>query len=230
MKNNIIINVIKLNKNINENNKENIICPICKNLVFLNIDEDNVIILDKCIERHKNEYSLKEFLEKKDIEKNGVKCDICNNNQYLYNNNFYVCTCKKNICQLCMRNHNKNKEHNLLSFNKKFSNCNKHLIEYVSYCSLCNINLCINCEKEHYNHKNRIILYKKEKFDDKKKIEKVNEIKVNLSKINEYKNEISQIKDLFNNLFENINEELDNYNKLFHLIINIMNNLNYQNI
>ena len=96
-----------------------------------------------------------------------------------------------------MIDHVKNKEHNLLYFNKIYSNCNKHLIEFASYCSLCNINLCKNCEKEHYNHKNKIILYKKEILDDKRRKEIEKETKSNITKVNEYKNEIDQINDSF---------------------------------
>ena len=114
-----------------------------------------------------------------------------------------------------MVNHIKVKGHNLLFYNKRYSNCNKHLIELVSYCSLCNINLCEKCEKEHNNHKNKIILYKKEKLDDKKKKEIENEIKEYKSKINEYKKGINQINDLFKYFIRNMNEELDYYNKIF---------------
>jgi len=206
-KNNIIITVIK--KNIIKNNIENIICPECQELTFLNINEDNIIKLDNCINNHKKEYSINEFIENQEneeIKENKIKCDICNNDKSLYNNNFYICTCKKNICQLCIINHTKDKDHNVLYYNQKYSFCNKHLFEFISYCSLCNMNLCKNCEKEHEKHKNKIILYKKEKLDDKKKkeIEIEIEIKNNLEKINEYKNEINQIKDMFNVYIKNI--------------------------
>jgi len=231
-KNNIIITVIKKSKT--KNNIENIICPACKELAFLNINEDNIIKLDNCKYNHKNEYSLNEFieyLENEEIKENKIICDICNNVKSLYNNNFYICICKKNVCQLCMINHIKNKEHNILYYNKKYSYCTKHITEFISYCSLCNINLCKNCEKEHENHKNKIILYKKEKLNDKRKKEIEKEIKDNIEKINEYKNEINYINSMFNIYIKKINEELDNYNKLFNKMIIILNNLsNYQNI
>ena len=223
-KNNIIITVVK-RRNKKEMKNDNIICPECKNLAFLNINEDNMIKIDNCINKHKNEYSIKEFIENQEMKENEIICDICKNNQNLYNNNFYICTCGKNICQLCMINHIKNREHNLLYYNKRYSYCNKHQIEYVSYCSNCNINLCEKCEKEHYNHKNKIILYKKE-IEEKKKKEIEKEIKDNILKINEYKNEINQINDSFSNMIKNINEELDNYNKLLNKMNNILDNLN----
>ena len=228
-KNNIIITVIKKNKI--KSDIGNIICPECQELTFLNINEDNIIKLDNCINNHKNEYSINEFIENEEIKENEIKCNICNNSKSLYNNNFYICTCKKNVCQLCMINHIKDKEHNILYYNKRYSFCNKHLFKFVSYCSLCKMNLCINCEKEHENHKNKIILYKKENLVDKKKKEIEKEIKDNIEKIRKYKNEINDINDMFKVYLKKINEELDNYNKLFNKMIIILNNLsNYQNI
>ena len=169
---------------------------------------------------HKIEYSINEFIESQEneeIKENKIKCDLCNNDKSLYNNNFYICTCKKNICQLCMINHIKNKEHNIFYYNKRYSYCNKHLIEFASYCSLCKMNLCEICEKDHKKNKNKIILYKKEKLDDKKKKEIEKEIKDNIEKINEYKNEINQINDIFKVFIKKINKDLDNYliNKLY---------------
>ena len=112
IKKNIIITVIKKSEKEIKDDIGNIFCPQCKNLAFLNINE-NIFNLNNCVNKHKNEYSINEFIKKQDIEKNEIKCDICNNNKSLYNNNFYICTCKKNICQLCMINHIKNKGHNL---------------------------------------------------------------------------------------------------------------------
>ena len=75
-------------------------------------------------------------MESQEMEENEIKCDLCKNNKYLYNNNFYICTCKKYICQLCMINHIKNKEHNVLYYDRRYSYCNIHMIEYSSYCQI----------------------------------------------------------------------------------------------
>ena len=91
----IIITVIKINKTKLKNDIGNIICPECKKLAFLNINEDNFIKLDNCINNHKNEYLINEFIENQRIKENEIKCDICNNDKSLYNNNFYICNCKK---------------------------------------------------------------------------------------------------------------------------------------
>ena len=60
-KNNIIITVIKKNKSKNKNDIENIICPECQKLAFLNINDDNIIKIDNCINKHKNEYSIRKW-------------------------------------------------------------------------------------------------------------------------------------------------------------------------
>ena len=52
--NNIIITVIKGNKKKIKNEIRNIICPECKNLTFFNINKDNIIKIDYCINKHKN--------------------------------------------------------------------------------------------------------------------------------------------------------------------------------
>ena len=186
---NIIISVFRMIKNNKINEIENIICPICKNLTFFNINEDHINI-NNCKNKHKNKYSINEFIEKQHIDENDIKCYICNNKKYLYNDNFYICSCGKYICQLCTKIHKQNDNHNLLYYKKRYSYCNKHIYEFISYCSLCNSNLCEKCEKEHYNHKNKIILYKKEKkekLNEKKKQEKENELKDNILKIKQYK-------------------------------------------
>ena len=156
--NNIIITVKKIKKEKMKEDIGSITCSECKELAFMNINEENIIKIDNCINKHKNKYTINEFIENEEKKENEIICDICKNKKYIYNNdNFYICTCGKNICQICMINHIKNKDHNLLYYYKRYSHCNKHLIEYVSYCSNCNKNLCEKCEKEHIKHKNKII-------------------------------------------------------------------------
>ena len=124
-KNRVNITVIKKNKNKIKDEIGSIICPKCRNLAFFNINEDNIIKLDNCINQHKNEYSINEFIENQEYKEKEIICDICKNDQSLYNENFFICSCKKSICQLCMANHMKKKEHNLLYYNKRYSCCNQ---------------------------------------------------------------------------------------------------------
>ena len=84
---NIIISVVNLQKQqINEKLK-NIICPKCKNLIQMNIEENN-ILLDKCPYNHKYTYNnIKAFIENQKI-KDDIKCKKCKN--YLFNYNIIL--------------------------------------------------------------------------------------------------------------------------------------------
>ena len=99
----IIINMLKSNKNIiisvynlninqkNDNVYENLICPNCKNLTFLNFNGSNLNNWkNKNINNCSFEYkSITEFMNEQIIDEEEIKCNICNNNKYLYGNNFY---------------------------------------------------------------------------------------------------------------------------------------------
>ena len=127
-KSEIIINMLKSNKNIiisvynlniiqkNDNIYENLICPNCKNLTFLNLNDNNInICKNKNINECSYEYkSITEFINNQIIDEKEIKCSICNNNKYLYGNNFYICSCNNKICQLFINKHEKNKKHNLI--------------------------------------------------------------------------------------------------------------------
>jgi len=240
-----ILNIFKSNKNIisvynlninykNDNLCDNLICPSCKNLTFLNISDNNII--NNCKNQHMNECSyeynsITEFMNNQIIDEKDIKCNFCNNNKYLYGNNFYIFSGNNKICQLCINKHGKNNKHNLIYYNLRYTNCSKHFIEFISYCSSCNLNLCQKCEKEHENHKNKIIIYKKEIPNDKKINEIRREIDLMISNIEQYKIEINHLKDIFNYFIINLNEDMDNYIKLNNKISLLLNNLkNYQNI
>ena len=75
-------------------------------MAILNFEEDNIII-NKCINNHNNKYYIGDIFMK-DQYINELKCDICNNDKYLYNDNFYLCSCNKYICPLCINNIIKN--------------------------------------------------------------------------------------------------------------------------
>ena len=181
---NNIISVYNLNVNFNQkkdNIYENLICPNCKNLTFLNLNDNNI---NNCKNHNTNESSyeyksIMEFMNNQIIDEKEIKCNLCNNKKSLYRNNFYICSCNKKVCQLCINKHKNNKKHKLMFYNKRYTICNKHLIEFISYCSICNLNLCEKCEKAHENHKNKIIIYKKEIPNGKK----INEIKKDIKLI-----------------------------------------------
>ena len=227
----LIIQVFrKTKKKYNNDELENIICPECKDLTFININGDNINI-NGCINKHKKAYTINEFMKMQYIDEKEIKCDRCKNNKYLYNDNFYICSCKLKFCQLCFYKHKKKEGHNLIYFNKRYSICKKHISEFISYCTICNRNLCEKCEEEDINHKNNIIIFKKEKPNDKNIKEKKKEIIENIFKIKKYKIHINLVTKLFNNFILNLNEDIDNYIKIYNKMNILLDNMNnYENI
>ena len=67
---NMTILVFKLNKDKKDIKEiKNIICPECKNLAIININEDNINI-ENCKNKHKNKYSINEFIESQNNQNN----------------------------------------------------------------------------------------------------------------------------------------------------------------
>ena len=226
----IIIMVFKKIKNNNKNDINDIICPICQNLSFLNIKDDNSILIE-CRYHHKFIYSsFNKFTKSQIIDESKYKCDICSNKSNLYNdNNFYFCSCEKYICQLCIKKHNE--DHNLIQYKKRYSNCNKHYKLFISYCFLCNYNLCKQCEEEHYNHKNKIIIYKKEIKQKNKLNEIENKINENLNQIKEFQKHINIILLFFKYSINDINKDINHYLTFYEKIFfNLKELNNYQSI
>ena len=221
-----IISVINLNKKKNVNEVNYILCPKCSNLQFLNINEDK-ISMTNCINKHKYlDLSINNFIKRQNELK--INCSICNNNKLLYNNNFYIYSCGKNICKLCRDNHNI-KNHNIIEYNRRYYTCNIHDKTLLSFCCDCNQNLCQQCEQMHKKHK--IILYKKEMPNDAKIKDMRKEIEENISNIKEVIKQIKKLNQLFNSYITNVYNYYEQYIKLYDKMIYCMDNLrNYESI
>ena len=235
LNNNMKILVIIKQMNSNNNNNDYITCPICHNLSYININENNYnISFCNCVNNHQlNDLSIDEYIKSQNKDK--IKCDICNNNKNLYNNNFYICSCGKSICKLCLEKHNY-KNHNAIEYDKRYSICKNHGKEFISYCKDCKINLCEECEEGHRKHK--IIIYKmimpneikvkQIKVNLKDNIERINEF---IERINEFKEEIKILNEMNNNCIINLNNDLDGYINMINRIINNLDMLkNYETI
>ena len=125
------IKIFVLNLNNKKENKElnQILCPECKEMTILNFDEDKIVI-NNCINKHNNiNYSINELMKNQYI--NELKCDICKNDKYLYNDKFYICSCKKYICSLCAILHGKT--HKMIEYNNRFYKCIQHNNNFISY-------------------------------------------------------------------------------------------------
>jgi len=225
---NILISVFNIKSNkINNDKFQYIICPNCYNLSFLN--NNNNISLDNCINNHKFEsLIIHEFIKNQEKYLENIKCNICNNNKNLYdNNNFYICSCGKNICKLCLENH-KMENHNIIEYNKRYQICINHEKEFISYCKDCKMNLCEECEIKHNKH--RIILYKMmmNKINIKEKKKQLND---NIEKINQFKEKIDEMNEVYNNFMINLKNDLEDYIKLINKILYCLDNLsNYETI
>ena len=222
-----IISVFNLKKKDN-NNFNYIICPRCNNLSLLNINNNNKISLDNCNNNHKfDDIWIDEFLKNQNKYLENIEYSLCNNNRDLYNNNFYICSCGKNICKLCLENH-KDENHNIIEYSKRYNICNNHEKEFISYCKDCKMNLCEKCEKIHNKHK--IIMFKM--MVNKIKIKEVkNKLYNNIEKINEYKDQINKLNEVYNNFIINLKNDLEDYIYLINKILYYTDNMsNYETI
>ena len=184
--------------------------------------------MDNCIKNHKfDDILIHEFIKNQKKYLENIKCSICNNDKNLYNNYFYICSCGKNICKLCLENH-KIENHNIIEYDKRYNICIYHKKEFISYCKDCKTNLCEKCEKKHYKHK--IIIYKM--IINKIKIKEMkNKLNDNNEKINEFKEEIDKLKEIFNNFIINLKNDLEDYINLINIILYCLDNLyNYETI
>ena len=218
--NNLIISVFNIKNDKKNNDKfKYIICQKCYNLSFLNINNNyNNISLGNCINNHNfDNILIHEFIK----NKNSIECCICKNNKKLYNNNFYICSCGKPICKLCLNSH-KIENHNIIEYDQRYKICNNHEKEFISYCIDCKMNLCEECAEKHYKHK--IIMYKM--VINKIKKEMKNKLYDNKKKINEFIEQIDKLNEIYNNFTINLKNDLEDYTNLINNILYCLDNLN----
>ena len=122
---------------------KNTICPKCKENIKMDI-KDYKINLFGCKNNHKiQNILLNEYEATQSINRVEILCNICKlyNKSSTYNNIFYKCDiCNKNICPLCLLNHDKS--HKVINYDDKYYICAKHNDNYISYCEECKINIC----------------------------------------------------------------------------------------
>ena len=177
------------------------------------------ILIRKANKHNITNLSINEFIEKQCI--NELKCDICKNDEYLYNDKFYICSCKQNICPLCAKSHDQT--HIMMEYNDRFNKCIKHNNNFITYCNNCNMNLCDECEKNHKKHK--IISFEEKKPNKKILNEIKKEIKEIESKIKQYKMEIQHLNNLYKNNMNTIINDLNKYILFYEKINRSIDNL-----
>ena len=208
--------IINNNKKKNLIRKENnIICPKCKGLASINFNEDKLSIT--CSQNHTfPNVKLEEFLETQNIDESGVECEDCKNNKSLYGDNFFICQCKKKICELCYSFKSEHKKHKKIKCSERLDYCLEHIEYFELYCFNCNKNICFKCQENHESS-HKIISYKQMKLEKKFELAK-QEVEENESKINKYKNELQKISDTFTSVLSNNAEEIETYIKFLQKI------------
>ena len=183
---------------------KDIICPICKELCFINFKEYKINFIS-CKNNHFFSNIL--FNEFKDFQKINESKIICNsincknNKGESMNNLFYKCyNCNINLCPLCKSNHVKkhDKTHIVKDYDLKNYFCNEHDERFILYCKDCNKHICDICDY------NKHILFQHNCFFlYKKKIKVSNSMNDLKGKINILKNDMSNSNKQLNKIIEN---------------------------
>ena len=168
-----------------------------------------------CKNNHTNNILINDFEKTQKIIETKIICDNCkiNNKEKSFNKEFYICCqCKMNLCSLCKETHNKN--HNIIKYELRNYIRYKHDDNYTSYFDTCKMNICIVCENEHSGHE--IISF--EKILPKKE-----ELNIQMKK---YKENIYKFKDEIKKMKKILEEIMENMDKYYKIIIDILNSIN----
>ena len=193
---------------------KNIICPKCKELCFININNYK-ISLNKCKNQHNIEnILLNDFESQQTIDLKNIKCHNCGIDKSNINNSiFYICfNCKKNLCPQCKSNHDRG--HNIINYEEKDFKCSTHYESFNSYCKNCNKNLCPLCKEDNEHADHEIIL-----FNDLEPNE--NSLKENLK---ELKKKIESLKKEANKITYTLEYIINNMEKYYKINQQIINN------
>ena len=221
------INIIVCISDIKSNNtiiKEDIICPKCRDNCLIEI-KDYKMAFAQCKNNHKiNNIFFKEYNNIMQNEnKNNFKCNICKKFINLSYNTIYNClACQEKLCESCKIIHQKN--HKIIEYYQRKFYCYIHNKNYYSFCKRCRKNLCTDCISKHNDKENIIYFHdlipKKEEIDndikeieEKKKLftKKIEEIIIDMKKMIE---NIEQYYLIYFNIAKNIQEEMNNYQKI----------------
>ena len=215
------INDESKNNNMEKTNlkrSKNIICPKCKEDIKFSLKDYKINLFD-CNNDHKIEnIKLNEFEKTQLIDESKIICDICkiNNKSQTYNNQFNFCLeCEKNICPLCKSSHDKS--HSVIDYEQKNAICHSRLEPFDSCCEKCKKDLCLGCEKEHEDH------------TIKSYGSMIPDIKQLKNKLDELKNIIAEYKILINDIILKLNEVTNNFEIIYTINNNIVNNYTRNN-
>ena len=238
-------NNIIIPKNLQLKESKHIICPKCKNMSEIDINEFK-ISLKNCNNNHSMiGFFMNDFVNTQYFDESTIKCKYCNkleselfSNENSKDNKLMLCSCGVLFCKGCTEKHNleieeneKNKNHTTIDYKNKDYFCIEHNISYSGYCHKCKKNICDKCGKENHN-KHRIDLFTKispkEVFIEKLK----NMNKDLIKKVTKFNKELKELTDLISNISNNIQNDLNIYLKIISNVINDFHfdRKNYQTI
>ena len=224
---------------------KHIICPRCKNMSEIDINNFKICIKN-CINNHSmSGLFMNDFVNTQYFDESGVKCKYCNKIENSLSeggndkeNILLLCTCGTIVCKDCTSKHikenendEKNKKHLTIDYKNKDYICLEHNTSYTGYCHKCKKNICDKCEKDKHN-KHRIDYFKKISPKDVfiQKIKTMNEELI--SKVSKFNKELKELTDLINNISTNIQNDLKIFLKITKNVIDDynFNRKNYQTI
>ena len=242
--NNSNTNEINLQEDINLKISEHIICPKCKKMSEIDINNFKINIKN-CDNNHSiNGLYMNDFINTQYIEESKNICHECgkSENELISKNKkenmkLLQCSCGILICQSCFPIHkeskekeNNNEKHYSIYYKDKDYFCFEHNNMFTGFCHKCKKNICNKCEGQHNKH--RIEIFKKicpnEVFIQKIRI--MNEELT--SKVKKFNNELNELIILINNISNNIQNDLKIFLQISNKIINDYNlaKKNYQTI
>ena len=222
----LTIFVFNFEKIKHEKDFNNFTCPQCNNPAFINIINNDTIIVNNCKFKHNtldltfNEYIQNTFYDEE-------KCAICKNYENLYGQKFSICSCEKKICPLCFAHHDST--HKAVEYDKRLFKCIEHGKPFLTYCSTCNKNLCQDCEKDHTKHKTFFNKKIMPKANDIVKIVTIAEEVRNVTKL--LKNELKRLNYIFTGSIKSILNDIEGYSKINDKIFTTISKMeNYETI
>lgn len=207
--------------------RDKFLCPECSETAeLLKVHVDNNKIELFCKTHNLVELTIKEFIEKTEKKKDGIKekCvhSECNNEPYIY-----CYDCEKNFCKSHLgENHDENNSkhriniHNFILYSQKNMKCPNHNNDITLFCVDCQENICENDEEHKHHEKKKLSKLLKDVREKKSIIKEKNKmldciVKYNQKIINS--EDKTNIKNLYNSLKEE-NERNSNEIEIFNYI------------
>ena len=107
-KKNILIYIFNLKKiNVKKDEQlNNLLCPFCEELISMAINDEKTTLKNCCNNHKLQNLSISLFIKLQNkIKEKDKSCFNCNNN-LIYYNHYYICSCNNFICPLCRDEHN----------------------------------------------------------------------------------------------------------------------------